>query len=422
VTWHTAQPLEERQAPAAHGILANWQQFALLLAVTAFIGGMAGLERTVVPLLAQREFGIASAAAATSFLASFGLAKALSNLFTGGLLARTVSTRGMLVAGWVFALPVPLAIIWAPAWGWIVAANALLGVQQGITWSLTINMHVDLAGPRGRGLALGLNETAGYVGVAAAAFVTGLIAQAWGVRPEPFYLGIVFSTAGLALAALMVRDTGHLVAAEALPTGVATTPFQALALPRAVGRFTFGANELRATSLSGFVNNLNDGMAWSLLPIFLAGRGLSIGQIAAITAAYPLVWGVLQTPAGWASDHIGRRVPIIGGMVIQGAAIVWLGMAGHFTGWLISSVLLGVGTALIYPTLLAAVSDAVSPFERPAALGVYRFWRDSGTLAGALLAGLLADVFGYVAAIETIGIATVLTGLAAACLMKRRVD
>jgi MFS family permease len=397
----------------APGLRANWPQLALLVAVTAFVGGMAGLERAVVPLLAEREFGIRSSAVAASFLVSFGLAKALSNLYAGHLAAR-FSRRRLLIGGWLFAVPVPFMIIWAPAWSWVIAANALLGVQQGLTWSMTINMHVDLAGPRRRGLALGLNETAGYAAVAGAAFFGGVIAEKWGMRPAPFYLGVAFAAAGLALSLLFIRDTGQFAAREAGPVAERRVRKPLLA---SLADGTWRRPDLFALSQAGFVKNLNDGMAWGVLPVFFASKGLPVGDIAGLAAAYPLTWGVLQVASGSASDRVGRRALIVTGMVLQAGAIAWLGVGGSFGAWLAGAILLGAGTAMVYPTLLAAVGDAVTPDERPAAFGVYRFWRDSGTLAGALLAGALADKFGHLTAIETVAGVTAVSGLVAAALL-----
>ncbi len=390
------------------GLRANWRQFALLVAVNAFVGGMVGLERTILPLLAKDEFGIASKAAAVSFIAAFGLAKALSNLVAGHLSER-ITRRRVLIAGWLFALPVPLLLIWAPAWSWVVAANAFLGVNQGLTWSMTVNMKVDLAGPRRRGLALGLNEAAGYVSVAAAAYLTGLIAERYGLRPEPFYLGIAFAASGLALSVLFVRDTAAFVAHEGgghgpeLPT-----------LRRSFVDTTWRRPQLFAVSQAGFVNNLNDGVAWGIFPLFFASRGLEIDRIAVLAAAYPLVWGLLQLVTGWGSDLVGRKPAIVGGMLLQAAAISFVGASDAFSAWLVAVVLLGAGTALVYPTLLAAIGDAVAPRERATSLGVYRFWRDAGAVAGALAAGALADLFGFQAAIQAVAALTAASGVVAA--------
>jgi MFS family permease len=401
--------------PVRLGLRANWQQFALLVAVNAFVGGMVGLERTILPLLAEDEFGITSKTAAVSFISTFGLAKALTNLF-GGHLAGRVSRKDLLVAGWLFGLPVPFILIWAPAWGWIVAANLLLGVNQGLTWSMTVNMKVDLVGPRRRGLALGFNEAAGYMSVALAAYLTGVIAQSYGLRPEPFYLGIAFAAAGLALSVLFVRDTAAFVALEAgsLP------PTRRLSLATTFAETSWRRPQLWGVSQAGFVNNLNDGLIWGIFPLFFAAQGLSLDRIALLAAAYPLLWGSLQLVTGWLSDRSGRKLLIVAGMFLQGAAI-WLATAeGSFGVWLIAVILVGVGTAMVYPTLLAAISDAVHPGQRSSALGVYRFWRDAGAIVGALMGGALADAFGFTAAIRVVAALTLASGALAAVALGAR--
>ena len=412
-----AAPLPDHPpARPALGLRANWRQFALLVAVNAFVGGMVGQERTIVPLLAEVEFGITSSVVVVTFVASFGGAKALTNLLAGHLATRTTRRR-VLIAGWLVGLPVPLLLIWAPSWSWVVGANVLLGINQGLTWSMTVNMKVDLVGPRRRGLAIGANETAGYAAVAVAAFLTGLIAQSWGVRPEPFYLGVGFAALGLAFSALFVRDTTGFVALEARASAVAG---RGSSLARSFAEASWRRRDLVALSQAGLVKNLNDGMAWALLPLFFASRGLALGEIAILAAAYPLVWGALQIPTGWASDRLGRRGPIVSGMLLQATAIAWIGAGSSFGIWLPALLLLGAGTALVYPTLLAAVGDAVAPKERANALGVYRFWRDSGTVVGALLAGVLADLFGFAIAIYAVAALTAASGLIAAQLLGRR--
>ncbi|MEX1253281.1 MAG: MFS transporter [Dehalococcoidia bacterium] len=397
----------------ALGLSANWRQFALLVAVNAFVGGMIGLERTIVPLLAREEFGIASKTAAVSFIATFGLAKAIANLFAGRLSER-YRRKSVLVAGWLFALPVPFLLIWAPSWGWVIGANVLLGLNQGLAWSMTVNMKVDLVGPKRRGLALGLNEAAGYLAVAVAAFLTGVMAERWGLRPEPFYLGIGFAACGLALSLLLVRDTASFVELE-----TAQHPDLAprMSLRRSFAETTWRRPALFGVSQAGFVNNLNDALAWGIFPIFFVSRGLGLRQVAILAAAYPLVWGALQVPAGWSSDFLGRRVLVVSGMLVQGAAILLVARGDVFATWLMAVMLLGVGTALVYPTLMAAIADAVHPAARATSLGVYRFWRDAGAIAGALVAGAIADVFGLVPAIDTVAALTIASGLVAAGTM-----
>ncbi len=405
----------EQAGRVALGLGPNWRQFALLVAVNAFVGGMIGLERSIVPLLAKQEFGIASNTAAVSFIATFGLAKAIANLFAGRLSER-YRRKAVLVAGWLFGLPVPFLLIWAPSWGWVIAANLLLGVNQGLAWSMTVNMKVDLAGPRRRGLALGLNEAAGYLAVAASAFLTGVIAEHWGLRPEPFYLGIGFAACGLALSVLFVRDTERFVELET--AGHAAAP-ASTSLRHSFAETTWRRPQLFGVSQAGFVNNLNDALAWGIFPIFFVSRGLSLERVAVLAAVYPLVWGALQLLTGWSSDVIGRRPVIVAGMLLQGAAIAVVAGADSFAVWVVAVSFLGVGTALAYPTLLAAIVDAVHPAERATSLGVYRFWRDAGAMAGALLAGVLADAYGLVFAISTVASLTIASGLVAAVTMQR---
>jgi MFS family permease len=397
------------------GLGPNREQFALLVAVNAFVGGMVGLERSILPLMAEAEFGIASKTAAVSFIATFGLAKALSNLLAGRVSER-FTRRRVLIVGWLFGLPVPFMLIWAPSWGWVIGANVLLGINQGLAWSMTVNMKIDLVGPRQRGLALGFNETAGYLAVAAGAFLTGVIAEAYGLRPEPFYLGIAFASFGLALSTLFVRDTGPFVALEAQAEGVAQRP---ASLRRMFPEVSWRRAELFGVSQAGFVNNLNDGLAWGIFPLFFASQGLDLDRIAVLAAVYPLVWAVLQVPTGWASDYTGRKPLIVAGMVLQAIAIALVGALDTFGGRLAAVSLLGLGTALVYPTLLAAIGDAVRPEERATALGVYRFWRDGGAMAGALAAGALADILGFQPAIQAVAALTAASAVLAALTLKR---
>lgn len=392
------------------GLSANWRQFTLLVAVNAFVGGMVGLERSILPVLGEAEFGITSKTAAVSFIATFGLAKAITNLFAGHF-SRRFARRKLLIAGWLFGLPVPFVLIWAPSWGWVIGANVLLGINQGLAWSMTVNMKVDLVGPRRRGLALGFNEAAGYLAVAAAAFLTGVIAERYGLRPEPFYLGIAFAASGLALSVLLIRDTAPFVALESAGHAGASPP---PSLKRSFAETTWRQPHLFGISQAGFVNNLNDGLAWGIFPLFFVSRGLELDRVAVLAAAYPLVWGSLQLVTGWASDLVGRKLLIVGGMILQGLAISVTGASDSFSGWIVAVSLLGAGTALVYPTLLAAIGDAVHPEERSTSLGVYRFWRDAGAMAGALAAGGLADLFGFQAAIQTVAGLTAASGIVAA--------
>ena len=400
-------------ASPALGLRANWQQFALLVAVNAFVGGMVGLERSILPLLAKDEFGITSKTAAVSFIATFGLAKALTNLFAGSLSER-FGRRRILIAGWMAALPVPFMIIFAPSWGWIIAANAFLGINQGLAWSMTVNMKIDLVGPRRRGMALGFNEAAGYLSVAAAAFLAGVIAQRWGLRPEPFYLGIAFAACGLAISVLFVRDTAHHVLLEAV------VPVQRQALSQGFADATWRRPALFGASQAGFMNNLNDGLVWGVFPLLFVSKGLRLNEIAFLAASYPLVWGGLQLVTGWVSDWTGRKPLVVCGMLLQGGAIAMAAAADGFDLWLVALILLGIGTAMVYPTLLAAVGDVVRPRDRATTLGVYRFWRDAGSMTGALAGGVLADRFGFGTALNVVAALTAASGVFALFTMAGR--
>lgn len=390
-------------APApALGLGANRRQFSLLVLVNAFVGAMVGIERSVVPLLARDEFGIASATLALSFIAAFGATKAIANLFAGHLGDRYGRKR-ILVAGWLAAIPVPLLVIWAPSWGWVIAANILLGVNQGLAWSMTVVMKVDLAGPRRRGLALGLNEAAGYVAVAVAAFGAGALAAAHGPRPAPFVLGAGIAATGLFLSVRFVAETAGHVRAE--DTGAAARPFGE-AFRAVAGRDP----TLAAAAQAGLVNNLNDAMIWGLVPIYLAARGLTVGRIALVAAAYPVVWGLGQLATGALSDVIGRKPPIVAGLLVQAGAIAVFPLLSSFAGWLCASAVMGAGTALVYPTLIAVVGDVAAPGWRGAAIGAYRFWRDAGYAVGAVATGLASDAFGQRAAILVVAVVTAISG------------
>lgn len=377
---------------------------------------MVGMERSVLPLLAGEEFGIASKTAAISFVATFGVSKALANLFAGPA-SEAHSRRRILIAGWLVAIPVPLVLIFAPTWGWIVGANVLLGLNQGVTWSMTVNMKVDLVGPSRRGLALGLNEAAGYLSLAAAAFATGLIADQYGLRPEPFYLGIAFVACGLGLSVLFVQDTRPFVALE---TERHERVEKSVNLTTAFAEATWRNRRLLGISQAGFVNNLNDALAWGVFPLFFLSHGLPLPEIGLLAAAYPLVWGALQMATGWLSDIIGRRLLIVGGMLLQAVAISLVGICDGFDAWLVAVVLLGVGTAMVYPVLLAAVSDSVHPLSRATYLGVYRFWRDIGAMAGALAAGVMADALGFESAILFVAALTAASGIVTALTLTHK--
>ena len=396
--------------PVKLGILENWEQFALLVIVNAFVGGMVGLERTVVPLLAEEDFGRESRTAALSFIVSFGIVKALANLVAGRFSDR-IGRRQILIMGWIFGLPVPLLIMVAPRWEWIVAANILLGVNQGLCWSTTVIMKIDLVGPLRRGLAMGLNEAAGYLAVAGAAFASGYIASSQGLRPEPFYLGVVFAVAGLGLSIFFVRDSSSHVQLEAsLHHGTAQTAHQPT-FRQVFALTSWSDRRLFATCQAGLVNNLNDGMAWGLFPLFFAAGGMTLNQIAILAAIYPGVWGLTQLGAGALSDRVGRKGLIVAGMWTQAAGIGSTVIVDGFWPWVFGAVLLGLGTALVYPTLLAAIGDVAHPQWRASAVGVYRLWRDLGYAAGALLAGVIADLLGLRWAIGAVGFLTFVSGV-----------
>jgi MFS family permease len=397
----------------ALGLRANWRQFWLLVLINAFVGAMVGLERTVLPLLGQVEFGLASKSAVLSFIATFGVVKALTNLFAGRL-SDIYGRKRVLLAGWLVGLPVPFLVIWAPSWSWIVFANVLLGLNQGLAWSTTVIMKMDLVGPKQRGLAMGLNEFAGYLAVALAALGTGYLAQAYGLRPEPFYLGIACAAAGLALSLLFVRETGHHVALEArgFPQAleVAGQPAE-LSTREIFARASWRDPALSSASQAGMVNNLNDGLAWGLFPLFFAAAGLDVARIGILSFTYPAVWSLLQVWTGALSDRWGRKRLIAGGMLLQGGALAAVAIVRGFWPWVGATALLGVGTAMVYPTLLAAVGDVAHPRWRASAVGVYRLWRDGGYAVGALLAGVLADLFGMAWSIRAVALLTFASGL-----------
>lgn len=386
------------------GLRENRAQFALLVLINAFVGGMVGLERTVVPLLAEKDFGLASRTIALSFIVSFGVVKAVANLFAGRFSDR-VGRKRILVAGWLFGLPVPIVIMLAPSWDWIVLANVLLGINQGLCWSTTVIMKIDLVGPVRRGLAMGLNEAAGYLAVAGAALASGVIAASYGLRPEPFYLGVVFAVAGLILSIVFVRDShAHARHEGRLQGGVA--PGGAPSFREIFALTSWKDRRLFAVSQAGLVNNLNDGMAWGLFPLFFSAAGLPIDQIAVLSALYPAVWGLGQLGTGALSDHVGRKPLIAGGMAVQALGIFLIVATSGFAPWAGGAVLLGIGTAMVYPTLLAAIGDVAHPEWRASSVGVYRLWRDGGYAVGALLAGLVADAFGLHWAITAVGVLT----------------
>ena len=392
------------------GLRANWQQFALLVAINAFVGGVVGVERSTLAPLAENDFHLASSAAILSFLISFGLVKAASNFIAGGLADR-FGRRTVLLVGWMAALPVPLLIILAPSWDWVVFANVLLGLNQGLAWSTTVNMKIDLVGPRRRGFALGLNEASGYVAVSVAAAVAGFLAANYGIRPGPYLLAEGLAACGLLLS-LFARDTSPQVELES--AGAMGTE----SLGKLAAEVSFRDRTMSSACQAGLVNNLNDGMAWALLPLFFTARGLGLREIGLLASIYPAVWGAGQLGTGWISDYVGRKSLVVAGMLLQSLAIAGFVIMPGFTWWVAESVLLGVGTALVYPTLLAVVSDAARVPERATAVGIYRFWRDSGYAAGAIIAGVIADAAGFPAAIITVACLTGLSGLVVAVRMR----
>jgi MFS family permease len=392
------------------GLRENAAQFSLLVAVNAFVGAMVGLERSTLPLVGRDDFGLASSAAVLSFIVAFGLAKALTNLAAGALAARA-GRRRLLIAGWAAALPVPLLIAVAPSWGWIVAANALLGINQGLAWSMTVVMKIDLVGPRRRGLALGLNESAGYGGVALAAGLSGWLAADFAARDVLVVAGAIVATVGFLLSVLFVRDTAAHVALEQAAQDDGADG-RAPTLRAAFTEATYRDPALRSCSQAGLVNNLNDALAWGLVPLFLAAHGAGVADIGLVAALYPAVWSLAQIATGHWSDTIGRKPLIAGGMLLQAGALTLLALSGGGLALAAAAaVALGLGTALVYPTLIAAISDAVSPVARAPVVGVYRFWRDSGYVVGGLLAGAAADGLGYGGAIGVVAGLTAASGL-----------
>ncbi len=395
------------------GLRENIGQFSLLVLVNAFVGAMVGLERSILPAIAETEFHIAARAAILSFIVVFGITKALTNYFAGRLSDR-VGRKQVLFGGWIVAIPVPFVLMWAPDWNWIVAANVLLGVSQGLTWSTTVIMKIDLAGPKQRGLAMGLNEFAGYFAVAGSALATGWVAARYGLRPEPFYLGIVYVATGLLLSMLAVRETRHHVADE---VKASVEPVVALTQREIFLRTSLTDRNLSSVSQAGLVNNLNDGMAWGLFPLVFVAADMTLSQIGWLTAIYPAVWGMAQIFTGALSDRIGRKWLIASGMWVQAVGIAMTAMTADFVGFAFCGVLLGIGTAMVYPTLLAAIGDVAHPSWRASAVGVYRLWRDLGYAVGALLAGFTADAFGLGAALWVVATLTALSGLLAALRM-----
>jgi len=395
------------------GLRENVVQFSLLVVVNAFVGAMVGMERSILPLLAEQESHLAARSAILSFIVVFGVTKAVTNYLAGRLVDR-VGRKPILVAGWLVAAPVPFVLMWAPTWTWVLVANALLGISQGFTWSTTVIMKIDLVGAERRGLAMGLNEFAGYVAVAGAALATGWIAAREGLRPEPFYLGVVFVAAGLGMSVLLVRETAsHVTLESALRGASADAPSSG----EVFRRTTFADRNLSSISQAGLVNNLNDGMAWGLFPLFFAVAGMSLERIAVLAAIYPATWGVVQLGTGALSDRIGRKWLIAGGMWTQAIGIAVVIVSQGFLGFVAGAALLGIGTAMVYPTLLAAIGDVALPSWRASAIGVYRFWRDLGYAIGAVVAGVSADLLGLAGAMWIIAGVTFASGVVTAVRM-----
>jgi MFS family permease len=413
----------EKHGSVALGLGANIGQFTLLVLINAFVGGMVGLERTVLPLIAEQEFGLASKSAILSFIVSFGIVKAVTNLIAGKY-SDVLGRKKLLVLGWLLGLPVPFIVMWAPSWKIITAANVLLGINQGLCWSTTVIMKIDLVGPKRRGFAMGLNEFAGYGAVALAAFASGYLASIYGLRPVPFYLGIGFAVLGLILSASLVKDTTEHAREEARSQSggeVEAPPF------RDIFALTSYRNPtLFSVSQAGLVNNLNDGMAWGLFPLFFASHGLGVRSIGVLASTYPAVWGLSQLATGALSDRWGRKWMIAVGMWVQAVGICLIAaapslvddLAENFWLWIIGAILLGLGTALVYPTLLAAIGDVVAPGWRASAVGVYRLWRDLGYAVGALLSGIVADIFGLVWAVFVVAAVTFGSGTIVALRMR----
>lgn len=381
------------------GLKENWKQFTLLVIINAFVGGMVGLERAILPKIAEGEFHLAANTAILSFIIVFGIVKAITNYFTGSL-ANKFGRKNLLTIGWLFAIPVPFILMYAPNWNWIIAANILLGINQGLTWSSTVVMKIDLVGEKQRGFAMGLNEFAGYLSVAIVAFLTGWIAGQYGLRPYPFYIGIVLSLLGFFGSWLLIKDTKHHVAKESNSSNIP-------ALKNVFWDTTWKNKNLGAVTQAGLINNLNDGMVWGIFPILLSQKDFSLEQIGIITATYPAVWGLGQLITGKMADHFCKKNMLFTGMFLQGITLLVMPWAETMTHFIFLSVVLGWGTAMVYPTFLATVAENTNPMDRPKSLGIFRLWRDLGYAIGAILTGIIADALGITASIIVIGLLTV---------------
>lgn len=385
------------------GLRENWRQFTLLVIINAFVGGMVGLERSILPQIAEKEFHIQAKTAILSFIVAFGIVKAVTNYFMGAL-ANRIGRKNLLTIGWLFGIPVPFLLMAAGSWNWVIVANILLGINQGLTWSSTVVMKIDLVGERQRGFAMGLNEFAGYLALAAVAFLTGWIASEYGLRPYPFYIGIVLSILGFFASWLLVKDTKHHIAHE-------TTSSKIPKLDNIFWQTTWKNRTLGSVTQAGLVNNLNDAMAWGLFPILMATKGFSIAEIGTITAIYPIVWSIAQLLTGKLADQVCKKDLLFIGMLLQGVVLIAFLFAASKAHFVILSILLGCGTALVYPTFLAAIAENTHPADRANSLGVFRFWRDSGYAIGAIITGVIADTLGIDAALIVIGLLTILSAV-----------
>lgn len=393
------------------GLKENWWQFTLLVIINGFVGAMVGLERSILPELASHEFGMEAKSAILSFIVVFGITKALTNYFTGTF-ANKIGRKNLLTIGWLFAIPVPLILIYAPNWSWVVVANIFLGINQGLAWSSTVVMKIDLVGDRNRGLAMGLNESAGYLAVGIVAFLSGYMATEYGIRPYPFYLGLGFAISGLLGSWFLVKDTVHHAKAE-------STESKKPLLKNVFKETTWTHRNLGSITQAGLVNNLNDGMIWGLFPILLATRGFSLPEIAKIVATYPVVWGLGQLITGKLADHLPKKPLLTWGMFLQAVSIIAMAFVVSFNDFIILSITLGLGTAIVYPTFLAAIADNTHPSQRPNSIGVFRLWRDMGYAIGAILTGLLADIWSSEVSVFAIGIITLISALILAVRMER---